>query len=97
MRARRKDANHHEVAGYLRSIGWSVLDLATHGVSVDLAVGKPGIACLVEVKDGAKPPSARQLTDEEKKLRDRWEGPYLVVTSPEDAEAQLAQLEKGHA
>lgn len=73
-------------------MGWSVLDLAQYGVSVDYAVGKPGFAALLEVKDGSKPPSARKLTDNEKKLRDSWEGPYVVALSLEDAVRQLAAL-----
>lgn len=89
MRARRKDANHNDVQDHLRSLGWSVLDLAIHGVSVDTVVGKPHYAALVEIKDGSKPPSKRELTEDEKRLRDNWDGPYFLVTSCEDAEAQL--------
>jgi hypothetical protein len=93
MRAKRKDANHHSVLDHIVSLGWSALDLASFGAPVDLAVGKPGIAALVEIKDGAKPPSKRKITKEGQALRERWEGPYLVVTSPADAEQQLARLE----
>lgn len=92
MRAKRKDSNHVEIGDGLRAHRWSVLDLAQYGVSVDYAVSKPGFACLVEVKDGNKPPSARKLTDEEQKLRDRWEGPYVVAISLLDALAQLEAL-----
>lgn len=89
MRARCLDANHGDVRDHLRAIGWSVLDLATHGMSVDVAVGKPHYAALVEIKDGTKPPSKRELTEDEKRLRDNWTGPYFLVTSCEDAESQL--------
>lgn len=91
-RANRKDANHGEISDHIRSLGWSVLDLAQHGLSVDLAVGRPGMAALVEIKDGSKPESERRLTEKEIALRKNWEGPYLVVTSPEDAEGQLNAL-----
>ncbi len=89
MLARRKDANHKPIGDGLRALGWSVLDLAQYGVSVDYAVSRRGFAALLEVKDGAKPASARKLTEKEQKLRDNWEGPYVVATSLEDAVTQL--------
>lgn len=88
----RKDANHAEIGDGLRLMGWSVLDLAQYGVSVDFAIGRPGFAALLEVKDGEKPPSARKLTEKEQKLRDNWEGPYVVALSLEDAASQLRAL-----
>lgn len=86
--ARRKDNNHNEIGDHLRELGWSVLDLwrAGHGVP-DLAVGRPGFACLVEIKQAGK-----KLTADEQAIRGRWEGPYIVATSPEDAERQLNEL-----
>lgn len=40
----------------------------------------------MEVKDGEKPPSARQLTPAEKKFFDEWEGGLcVVIKSVEDA------------
>lgn len=92
MRAMRKDANHGEVSDVIRAAGWSVLDLAKHGVSVDLVVGKPFFAALVEIKDGSKPPSARQLTPKESELKANWDGPYIVALSGEDALQQLEAL-----
>lgn len=92
MRAPKKDANHVEVGDGLRALGWSVLDLAQHGVSVDYAIGKPGFACLLEVKDGKKKPSARKLTEKEQKLRDNWKGPYVAAISLIDAIQQLSKL-----
>jgi hypothetical protein len=93
-RAARRDANHKSVGDHLRALGWSVLDLADAGDGVpDYAIGKPGIAVLVEVKDGSKPPSARKLTEKEQWVRDNWTGPYIVALSGEDAAAQLLALE----
>ena len=78
----------------MRRLGWSVLDLADAGDGVpDYVVGKPGLAVLVEVKDGNKIPSKRKLTEKEQKVRDNWDGPYIVALSGEDAAAQLIALE----
>lgn len=93
MRAKRRDANHREVGDYLREKGWSVLDLADLGDGCpDLAVGAPSFAALVEVKDGAKPASKRKLTEKEQKVKDAWEGPYIIALSGEDAHQQLTAL-----
>ena len=95
-RAARRDANHQSVGDYLRALGWSVLDLADAGDGVpDYAVGQPGFAALLEVKDGSKPPSARKLTEKEQKVKDSWQGPYVIALSGEDAAAQLVMLWKG--
>ena len=39
---------------------------------------------LVEVKDGAKPPSARQLTDDQIEFRHAWRGDIYIVERAED-------------
>lgn len=95
-RAARRDANHKDVGDYLRDLGWSVLDLADLGDGCpDYAVSKPNWAALVEVKDGSKPPSARKLTPKEQKVKDDWQGPYVVALSGEDAAVQLLCLMRG--
>lgn len=100
-RAARRDANHKDVGDYLRSLGWSVLDLASHACGCDYAVGKPGdgtrrgFAAIVEVKDGAKVASARKLTPKEQKLRDEWGDLYIVALDGEDAAVQLLCLMNG--
>lgn len=92
-RAARKDANHNSIGDHLRSLGWSVLDLSRVGDGCpDMAAGKPGLAVLVEIKDGSKCASDRQLTKDQKKFRAGWEGPYIVALSPLDAERQLEDL-----
>jgi hypothetical protein len=94
-RAARRDANHQSVGDYLRKLGWSVLDLADCGDGVpDYAVGRPGFAALVEVKREG-PPSARKLTEKEQKVKDAWDGPYVIAQSGEEAAAQLVLLWKG--
>lgn len=97
-RAARKDENHKSVGDYLRSLGWSVLDLSHAGEGVpDYAVSTRTFAALVEVKDGNKKPSARKLTDAQVKVRNDWQGPYIVALSGEDAAQQLLALMRGWA
>lgn len=87
-RAARTDANHAEVVGALRKIGCSVLDLSKHGQGVpDILVYVPRLCayCLVEIKDGAKAPSKRRLTDAQVKFHSEWRGPVMVVESVGEA------------
>ena len=64
MRKRAKlDVNHLEIVATLRKCGASVVSLASLGDGVpDLLVGYRGKTALVEIKDGDKPPSQRELT-----------------------------------
>ena len=102
-RAAKRDANHQDVGEHLRSRGWSVLDLASFPpAGCDFAVSKRmGVntfAALLEVKDGSLPPSARQLTAGEQKVKDGWQGSYIIALSPEDAETKLnaAMVREGY-
>jgi hypothetical protein len=85
--AHRTDANQPEIIAAFRKLGCTVAITSSLGNGFpDLVVGKPKLAkvVLVEVKDEAKPPSARELTDAEKDFRDAWAGAYAVVTSLAD-------------
>lgn len=91
MRAKRRDANHKAIGDGLRNLGWSVLDLADHGDGVpDYAVAKDGWAALLEIKNPEGSPSHRALTPAEQKVKDNWQGPYVIAFTLEDALAQLA-------
>lgn len=95
-RAARKDANHQSVGDYLRNLGWSVLDLSHAGEGVpDYAVSKDRFAALLEVKDGNKAPSERKLTPAQEKVRENWQGHYVIALSGEDAAVQLLCLMRG--
>ena len=68
-RAAKRDANQSMIVDALRKSGVYVVDLAAVGDGVpDLLCGREGIWKLVEVKDGSKPPSARQLTADQIKF-----------------------------
>lgn len=58
----KKDSNHAEIVKTLRAIGAHVQDVSQLKNCFDILVGYRGRLFIMEVKDGKKPPSARQLT-----------------------------------
>ena len=65
-RAAKVDANQKQIVTALRQAGCTVQSLATVGKGCpDLIVGCQGRNFLLEIKDGSKPPSARQLTEDQ--------------------------------
>lgn len=86
MRICRTDANQAEITAALRKAGCSVTPTHTIGSGFpDLVVGYKNNNFLMEIKDGAKPPSARELTKDEKKFHIEWRGTVHIVYSVEDA------------
>ncbi len=69
-RAGNIDANQPEIVEALRRVGVHVHITSDLGEGFpDLVTYKPGIGVkLIEVKDGAKPPSARRLTEQQCKF-----------------------------
>lgn len=94
-RAAKVDSNQKEIVSAFRKFGCSVLMLHTvgHGCP-DLAVGKNRKTVLVEVKDGAKTPSQRELTTDEEKFHAEWKGSVFVVENLSDVIALVKGLEK---
>jgi hypothetical protein len=87
-RARRTDSNHREVLDALEAVGAAVLDIHALPGALDLLCGYRGRLTLLEIKDGAKPPSARRLTPSEAETIGRFMAvgcPVYVVASVEDA------------
>lgn len=86
-RAPNLDSNHHDVVKALEGDGCVVASTAALGRGFpDLLVWSPWTRSLhlVEVKDGAKAPSDRKLTDDEERFHKKW--PMTkVVLSPEHA------------
>ena len=79
-RAHRLDANHAELVAAFEKLGCSVLSLAGLGRGApDICVGYSGLQIMCELKDSAKPPSARKLTPDEEKFRMSWKGGYRIV------------------
>lgn len=88
-RAAKRDANHGEIVTALRRVGAVVNDaVASSPCGFDALVGWRGTWRTIEIKDGAKPPSARQLTDTEQRHADASEAaglPHHVVCSVAEA------------
>ncbi len=78
----RKDRNQSEIVKALESIGCDVYVLHT---PCDLLVCVGSRNLLLEVKDGAKVPSARKLTPDQIKFHASARGQKAVVTSVDEA------------
>ena len=79
------DANQKEIVTGLRKLGFSVAVTSQLGSGFpDIVVGKNGRNYLFEIKDGAKPPSQKKLTEDELKFQSTWSGQYDVVESIND-------------
>lgn len=93
-RAAKIDANQTQVIEALRAAGATVQSLAAVGEGVpDLLVGFQGKTLLMEVKDGRKPPSQRQLTDKQLTWHGEWRGgPLCIVDGPDAALRMLGVL-----
>lgn len=86
-RAAKVDANHPEIVEALRKVGCEVLSLAQVGQGVpDLLVRtRGGRLLLLEIKDGTKPRSERQLTVHQKRFHDVWRPCCRIVESVDEA------------
>jgi len=84
------DANHTAIVKALRERGCSVQSLASVGKGCpDILVGLRKQNFLLEIKDGAKIPSKRTLTEHEQKFFDTWTGQVAKVESVEEALAAV--------
>jgi arginine repressor len=90
-RAARVDDNQAEIVAALRAAGCTVQSLAAVGRGCpDLLVGRTRSTgtqrnYLLEIKDGAKPPSRRKLTPDEQAWHAAWRGQVAVVESVDEA------------
>lgn len=94
MRAARVDDNQAGIVTALRAVGATVTP--THMVGKgfpDLVAGYRGVNYLLEVKDGAKVPSARKLTPAEMGWHEKWRGHAVVVDSVRGALRAIGALQ----
>lgn len=81
----RTDSNHQQIVNAFRHLGCSVY--STHQVGggfTDIVVGRGGFNFLVEIKDGEKSPSQRELTKDEEVFHFGWCGRVDIAESVED-------------
>lgn len=91
MRAAKVDRNQPEIVSALRKVGVSVQHLHSVGAGCpDLLCAINGYTFLVEVKDGAKVPSAQKLTPDQVEWHAGWKAPVHVVNSIDAALAVVA-------
>lgn len=83
-RAAKVDDNQSEIVKAFRATGWTVLIISQLKNCCDIMISKNGRTVAIEIKDGAKPPSARKLSEGEQKFKDAWQGEYALVESIED-------------
>lgn len=94
-RAAKVDRNQVEIVDAFRKFGCSVLHLHQIGQGCpDICVGKNKKSVLVEIKDGNKPKSCRELTKDEQKFHDEWLGSLFIVENLGDVIALVKALEK---
>ena len=96
-RAARVDDNQSEIVATFRRLGASVAILSGVGQGVpDILIGYRGRDALVEIKDGAKPPSKRRLTKDEAEFHQKWTGrPVEIVETVEQAVSLIAAMGNG--
>ena len=76
------DANQSEIIDGLRSLGATVVSLSNVGGGCpDIVIGYKGVNYLVEIKDGNKPKSERELRAKQHAFFDSWKGQVEVATS----------------
>ena len=89
-RAARVDHNQPQIVAALRAVGAFVQTLHVIGRGCpDILVSYRGCWTVMELKDGAKPPSARRLTPDEVAWHALAKAPVYVVSSVEEALAAI--------
>ena len=83
-RAAKVDDNQSEIVMLFRKLGWTVLIISQLKNCCDIIVSKNGRTIAIEIKDGAKPPSARKLSEGELRFKDNWQGEYQLVICSDD-------------
>jgi hypothetical protein len=90
---RRVDRTQNCLVKKFRALGAKVLILSDVGRGVpDLVLGVGDKLFFVEVKDGAKPPSGRRLTEDEEKFFKEWPLFCHIVSTEEEAENLFKQM-----
>ena len=87
MKARKKDANHHEIVKEFEKLGYQVDDMTAINNFCDIHIARQQRYAYIEIKDGNKPPSQRKLTRGESDFADKCRENdvlWFLCESPED-------------
>lgn len=85
-RAAKIDDNQKTLVQHLRRCGFSVAVTSALGKGFpDIVVGSSGRNYLFEIKDPAKCPARRRLTEDEAEFKTKWRGQYDVIETIDDA------------
>lgn len=86
-----KDANHKAITACYRTAGVWHLDVSSYlGLGCDiLARHRDGYIVAIEIKDPAKPPSARKLKPSEAELMEAFPNFFKIVLDERDALAAV--------
>lgn len=86
MRRAKVDANQPAIVAMLRQVGASVQHLHKVGQGCpDILVGWRNKNYLLEIKDGDKPHSARELTKAQHVWHATWQGHSVIVKNIDEA------------
>ncbi len=92
-RAARVDDNQPAVVKLYRKLGCSVAVTSNQGDGFpDIVIGINNKTVLVEIKDPAKPPSKRKLTDDQVIFHENWKGDIRVVETDQDVINHVNEL-----
>lgn len=84
-RAAKTDETQSAIVAHLRGCSWAVcLTHVVGGGAPDAFASRLGHTAALEFKTGKK-----QINELQRQFRDKWQGAYFVVRSPDDAERQL--------
>lgn len=99
-RRARRDANHGEVTAAFERMGCSVIDVSQTPCGFDVLVGYGGLCMPVEIKNpnaiGKAKSAAGKLTDNEKRIHDRWTGGKRLVQSMDDVAETVNTIRRWH-
>jgi hypothetical protein len=98
VRHKRKDDNHDEIKEEFERLGAGVKDVHSLPDFVDIIVTYQDSTVMVEIKDGAKPPSARKVTPGEQKFSDYWiskGGKWACIKSLEEVRELIISMSSG--
>ncbi len=94
----RVDGNQKLMVELFRKMGASVLQLHSVGKGCpDLLISYNTHNVLIELKDGSKCPSQRQLTELERDFFNSWNGQVCLISTEEEAMSLICHMRKWNA